>query len=58
MAGMRPVKNVELRAGIRNLTDEAYSNHLNAKNPFNGGARVPEPGRTFYGGISVRFSPR
>jgi len=37
-------RRVRLRAGVNNLTDIAYVNHLNANNPFTGG-RVPEPGR-------------
>ena len=58
MVGLRPISQVEIRAGVRNLADEAYANHLNAKNPFAGGARVPEPGRTFYGAISIGLTAR
>ncbi len=48
-----------LRSGLefilraRNLTDEAYASHLNAKNPFNG-RRILEPGRSVFAGFSYR----
>ena len=40
--------------GVKNITDEQYVNHLNAKNPFTGMA-IPEPGRIFFGDITIRF---
>lgn len=44
---------LEFRLRARNLTDEAYASHLNAKNPFNG-MRILEPGRSLFAGISFR----
>lgn len=44
----------ELRAGILNINDKAYSNHLNARNPFTG-QPVPEPGRVVYANVSYAF---
>ncbi len=43
----------EGRFRVQNLTDEAYANHLNAKNPFSG-MRILEPGRSLFAGISLR----
>ena len=47
-------KRVSLQAGVKNLTDVDYINHLNAKNPFTG-SQIHEPGRVFHMDISVRF---
>lgn len=45
---------VELRGGIRNLTDVAYADHLNARNPFTGQS-IPEPGRIVHVDVRVAF---
>jgi iron complex outermembrane receptor protein len=45
---------VMARAGVNNLFDRAYTNHLNSRNPFTGVA-VPEPGRVLFVRMSVRF---
>ncbi|MCB1054300.1 MAG: TonB-dependent receptor [Acidobacteria bacterium] len=45
---------VTVRGGVENLTDEEYTTHLNARNPFTG-ARIPEPGRRIYGGFELTF---
>ena len=45
--GFRPTSALELRAGVQNLTDVQYVNHLNARNPFTGD-RVAEPGRVVF----------
>lgn len=43
-----------LQAGIENLGDRTYANHLNALNPFTG-VRIPEIGRNFYAGLEYEF---
>ncbi len=43
-----------LKAGIENLGDRLYSNHLNSPNPFTR-RRVPEMGRNFYVGLEYEF---
>lgn len=43
-----------LRAGVKNLTDEFYVNHLNSFNPFTG-ARIAEVGRRAYVGTEYAF---
>ncbi|MDJ0835205.1 MAG: TonB-dependent receptor [Acidobacteriota bacterium] len=43
-----------LRLGAANVTDEAYVNHLNAKNPFTG-MQIAEPGRVFHCDLQYRF---
>jgi iron complex outermembrane recepter protein len=43
-----------LRAGVNNLLDRDYVNHLNARNPFTGIA-LAEPGRVLFTRLSVRF---
>jgi iron complex outermembrane receptor protein len=48
------VHGLELRAGLNNLTNAAYSEHLNALNPFTG-ARVLEVGRNAYVGVDYAF---
>ncbi|HMB93769.1 MAG TPA: hypothetical protein VKP65_23150 [Rhodothermales bacterium] len=39
---------------VTNLTDKAYVNHLNAKNPFIG-TPIPEPGRVLFANLSLAF---
>ena len=53
-AGMTFLQMVSLQAGVKNITDKNYVNHLNAKNPFTG-MQLPEPGRLFFADITVRF---
>ncbi|MFW6192870.1 MAG: TonB-dependent receptor domain-containing protein [Gemmatimonadota bacterium] len=53
-AGLPLPRGVTARVGVTNLFDEAYANHLNARNPFTGFA-VPEPGRVFFARVSVPF---
>ena len=53
-AGATLWKNVSLQAGVKNITDNNYVNHLNAKNPFSG-QQLPEPGRIIFADISIRF---
>ena len=53
-AGGQLVDGVTLRAGIRNLTDEFYVNHLNSLNPFSG-QRIAEIGRSGYVGLEFAF---
>ncbi len=43
-----------LKAGVENLGDRLYSNHLNSPNPFNR-RRIPELGRNFYVGLVYEF---
>ncbi len=52
--GVRVLQNMELRAGIVNLLDESYINHLNSKNPFTG-QPLPEPGRVLFTNLSYAF---
>ena len=54
LAGAEIVEGLTLRAGIQNLTDEFYVNHLNSLNPFTG-ERIAEVGRTAYVGAEVGF---
>jgi iron complex outermembrane recepter protein len=53
-AGVPLPGGVMARFGVDNLFDRAYTNHLNARNPFTGFA-VPEPGRVIFARMSVRF---
>lgn len=53
-AGLPLPGGVMARLGVNNVFDEAYANHLNARNPFTGVA-VAEPGRVFFARLSVRF---
>ena len=53
-AGGQLVDDVTLRAGIRNLTDEFYVNHLNSLDPFSG-RRIAEIGRSGYVGLEFAF---
>ena len=45
---------LELTCELRNLTDEAYADHLNAKNPFTG-QRILEPGQSLVVGLDWSF---
>lgn len=53
-AGLRMREGLTLRAGVQNLTDRFYVNHLNAFNPFTG-RRIAELGRSAYIGAEVGF---
>ncbi|MBT8401698.1 MAG: TonB-dependent receptor, partial [Rhodothermia bacterium] len=48
------VDGVSILAGVRNLADRFYVNHLNASNPFSG-QRIAEPGRALFANINVTF---
>ena len=52
--GVQVGRRVEVSAGVDNLFDVSYTNHLNARNPFSG-ARVPEPGRVVTTNLTVQF---
>jgi len=52
--GTQVLHRIEVTAGVENLLDVTYTNHLNAKNPFSG-AQLPEPGRVFTTNLSIRF---
>jgi iron complex outermembrane receptor protein len=52
--GAQVLRRVELTAGVENLFDVTYTNHLNAKNPFSG-AQLPEPGRVLTTNLTVQF---
>ena len=54
MAGMRMNEGLTLRAGVQNLTDQYYVNHLNSFNPFTR-QRIAELGRSAYIGAEVGF---
>ena len=54
MAGAQLVEGLTLRAGVQNLTDVFYVNHLNSLNPFTG-QRIAEVGRTAYVGAELGF---
>jgi len=41
-------ENFQVTAGVTNLFDETYANHLNKRDGFNNEVRVNEPGRSFY----------
>ena len=43
-----------LKAGIENVGDRFYSDHLNSPNPFTR-RRIPEMGRNFYAGLEYEF---
>jgi iron complex outermembrane receptor protein len=47
-------QNVSMQVGVNNIFDEAYVNHLNAKNPFTG-VQIAEPGRYFFADLNIRF---
>jgi iron complex outermembrane receptor protein len=52
--GVRVLNRVQLQLGVENLFDVAYTNHLNATNPFRND-RVPEPGRVVSFDVTVAF---
>lgn len=52
--GLQLWQRMELTAGVLNLTDRNYINHLNAKNPFTG-KQLPEPGRVFFTNLGYSF---
>ena len=54
LAGWLFTDGLTLRAGIQNLTDEFYVNHLNSINPFTG-QRIAEVGRSGYVGLEFGF---
>ena len=47
-------KQLSLQAGVKNIFDAQYVNHLNAKNPFSG-QPIPEPGRVFFADLQFTF---
>ena len=54
-AGFR-VRQLEVTAGIVNLLDAAYYEHLSyQRDPFRSGARVYQPGRTLSATVTARF---
>ena len=53
-AGGELVDGLTLRAGVRNLSDEFYFNHLNSLDPFSG-RRIAEVGRSGYAGLEFAF---
>ncbi len=52
--GVRLAAVLELTCELRNLTDEAFADHLNARNPFTG-QRILEPGRSLVVGVDWSF---
>ena len=54
LGGVEVADGVTIRAGVQNLTDEYYVNHLNALNPF-AGQRIAEVGRSAYIGLEYGF---
>ena len=54
LGGVGLSRGLRLRAGVRNLTDESYVDHLNALDPF-AGSRIPEIGRNAYVGLEYLF---
>ena len=54
MGGVRMREGLTLRAGVQNLTDRYYVNHLNSFNPFTG-LRIAELGRSVYVGTEMGF---
>ena len=53
-AGATLWRQLSIQAGIENITDKNYVNHLNAKNPFSG-QPIAEPGRVFHVDLSFKF---
>lgn len=51
-AGYRPLRRVELRAGVRNVLDRPIVHHLSALSAF-GGGRISEPGCVLFIRMSV-----
>ena len=54
LGGVEVADGLTIRAGVQNLTDEYYVNHLNALNPF-AGQRIAEVGRSAYIGLEYGF---
>jgi len=52
--GIRLLRRISLEVGVENLFDVAYTNHLNANNPFSG-QRIREPGRVVTTNLRVTF---
>jgi len=52
--GIRLIRRISLEAGVENLFDVAYTDHLNANNPFTG-SRIFEPGRVVTMNVRVGF---
>jgi iron complex outermembrane receptor protein len=52
--GVGIMSGVTLRAGVLNVFDEFYWNHLNARNPFTT-QPIPEPGRVAFVDLSWAF---
>lgn len=52
--GAKLLQRVEFQAGVQNLFDVTYTNHLNARHPFSG-AQVLDPGRVVTTSLTVRF---
>ncbi len=57
MGGVRVSEGLTVRAGVQNLTDQYYVNHLNSFNPFTR-QRIAELGRSVYVGTEVGFRAR
>ena len=53
-AGLAVSDGLTIRAGVRNLADRYYVNHLNSFNPFTG-MRIAEVGRSTYVGAEYGF---
>ena len=54
MGGLRMREGLTLRAGVQNLTDRYYVNHLNSFDPFTR-LRIAELGRSVYVGTEMGF---
>ena len=54
IGGVRMREGLTLRAGVQNLTDRYYVNHLNSLNPFTR-LRIAELGRSVYVGTEMGF---
>ncbi|WP_138431513.1 TonB-dependent receptor [Fodinibius saliphilus] len=52
--GLTAWNRLSLQAGVENVTNTQYVNHLNAKNPFSKQS-IPEPGRVFHLDITYKF---
>jgi iron complex outermembrane receptor protein len=54
--GWRACKQWNIAAGVDNLTDRFYYEHLPyLRDPYSSGVRMPEPGRTLFLNISRTF---
>ena len=54
LGGVEVTEGLTIRAGVLNLSDVYYVNHLNSLNPFNG-ERIAETGRSAYIGLEYAF---